>query len=453
MRCVMGAGAMIFRILALFLFPAFVHASTWTKETGWLLQPDPNGGYSVLPGSTPAGGPMTTTCTTSSCTRAGSLPTPHGAPRGTMVPSAGFGKSALAAGVLGLGARLLPWVSVGYGIYDWLKAADITVADDGFLAPDSSYSLQSSYYCLAGYNNGCDKPFPADRYSSEDAAVSALFPERYGSSSSAPTKCRSPELVSRSGNQANWQQLYCNAAGSVDVSYVQTFNRVFESACANTQTSVVVLYPLGGKCPTSEVKPISTDQALSRLNSAPVTADVLRKSLDETLDAGGSVADTGLHSVTGPASVPGGTSTKQSTRPDGTTAISVTNTTYNYTYNNNHITVSKVDKTTNPDGSSEQTTSEPEKSDCEKNPNSVGCADLTNNETGKPTWETKNVVYQADSLGMPAACPAPWTGVVHGWNLSMSWQPACDVAPGIRAGVLALAALSALLLIITTVRQ
>src|SRR3989338_1848083 len=169
MRCVVCAGAMIFPILALFLLPACVHASTWIKESVWLLQPDPNGGYSVLPGRDargPAGGLSSTSCTTATCTRTGSLPTPHGSPRGTMSPAASFGKGALAAGLLGLGARALPWLTVGAAAYEWYKAANLTVQPDGVITQEQGgYSLTSEVWMTS--------PTGEDKYGSRQSACTA----------------------------------------------------------------------------------------------------------------------------------------------------------------------------------------------------------------------------------------------------------------------------------------
>lgn len=437
----MGACKMIrFIALLLLLVVGSVRASTWTKETGWLLQPDPNGGYSVLPGGSSSGS-HSTSCTSSTCTRSGSLPTPHGNPRGTLTPSTGFSKGALAAGVLGLGGRVLPWLSLGYGIYDWYKSAGLdhdpeqgTMVTGGGLA----------YYGVVDNIVG-GKPM---RFARSDTGLSSLG-AMCGAVSPNWMAAGAPAYYVSNGKHISTCGYWSNGNWYMTSSTVSV---TVDKLCVAPDLSGTT-QPVNGQCSGVTRQAVDAAVAAQRLADAPVTEAVLRKVLDEVLQGGGSLQDTGVHSLSGPASVPGGTSTKQVTKADGTTAVSVTNTTYNYTYNNNSMTVSKTEKTTNPDGSTEQTTSTPEKTECEKNPNSVGCADLTNNETGKPTWETKNVVYQVDSLGLPAACPAPWTGVVHGWALSMSWQPACDQAPAIRAGVLALASLTALFFIITTVRS
>jgi len=358
-----------------------------------------------------------------------------------MTPSAGFSKAALADGILGLGGRVLPWLSLGYGIYDWYKSAGLDHdPEQGTMVTGGGLSYYGTVDNIIG---GKSMPFARSDTGLEAlgamcAAVSANWmaagpPAYYVSDGKHRSTC---------GYWSNGNWFMTSSPVSIST----------EKVCVSPDLSSTEP-PVNGQCTGVTRQPVDRATAAQKLSDAPVTESVLRRVLQEVLDAGGSLDDGGLQTLSGPSSVPGGTTTRQVTKPDGTTAVSVTNTTYNYTYNNNTVNVTKSEKTINPDGSTEETTSQPEKTECEKNPTSLGCADLTINETGAPSWQTKNVVYQADSLGMPAACPAPWTGVIHGWNLSMSWQPACDVAPGIRAGVLALAALSALLLIITTIRQ
>jgi hypothetical protein len=52
-----------------------------------------------------------------------------------------------------------------------------------------------------------------------------------------------------------------------------------------------------------------------------------------------------------------------------------------------------------------------------------------------------------------ASCPAPVTKQVAGLNLEMSWEPFCDFADGIRPVVIAMAWLSAALMVLGIARK
>lgn len=213
---------------------------------------------------------------------------------------------------------------------------------------------------------------------------------------------------------------------------------------------------LDNRCAGGAMQSLSPDDVAAKI--APYADSFKPKAVDITKQAIGAGHDaapyTQPQTATGPSSITQPQTQVVTKTATGTTQISTITTTNNITYQGDTYNITNVTTKKNPDGS-EETTTEQQKdlSQCAKSPNSLACVDLGTPSTESPTWQTKNVVYQADALGLPAGCPAPWTGQVHGWNLSMSWQPACDQAPAIRAGVLALAGLTALMLIITTLRQ
>lgn len=431
----LGACKMRLILFCFLLCLGCAHAADWAKETGWKLTPDRDGVWRVLPENVP-GQRHETICTSSACTRAGSIPTPVGSPRGTINPLATIPKSSIAAGALALGGRVIPWLSIGMGLYDWYKAAGIDYDEaSGF----SSSSSDLVYLGVVSRNTN-------KAYRMQETGLSALA-SMCSQTGPGWMAAGPPAYYEADGKHHSTCGYWLNGQWYMTDAVVSVSG---QRVCVSP--TYEVSNPVNGVC-SGQTQPIDPQTAQQKLSDAPVTADVIKRALQEVLDAGGRVSDTGQHTVSGPSSVPGSTSIQTTTKPDGTTSISTTTTTYNITYNNNTINVTTTEKTTNPDGTTTETTTEPKQTECEKNPNSVGCADLTNNEKGEPGWQTKNVVYQVDSLGLPAACPAPWTGVVRAWSLSMSWQPACDQAPAIRAGVLALASLSALLLIITTVRN
>ena len=209
-----------------------------------------------------------------------------------------------------------------------------------------------------------------------------------------------------------------------------------------------------GKCAGGESLVMTPEQAadyllphIDKSQSLPIARDAAKNGIDLSPYAQPLPA-------TGPASISQPSTQTVTQSPNGTTSISTVTTTNNITYNGDTYNITNTTIKNNPDGSTETTTeAQKDQSQCAKSPNSLACIELGSPPSESPTWQTRTVVYQAESLGLPAGCPAPWSGTVHGWNLSMSWQPACDVADQVRAGVLALAALSALLMIITTVRS
>lgn len=214
--------------------------------------------------------------------------------------------------------------------------------------------------------------------------------------------------------------------------------------------------PVGpdGNCASGQSVPMTLDQVADRIapyidkSKAP---DIARQAVSHGHDLAPLAQ---LLPATGPASLTQPATQTVTQHPNGTTSISTVTTTNNITYNGDTYNITNTTVKNNPDGTTETTTeTQKDQSQCAKSPKSLACIELGDPPADKPEWQTKTVVYQVDSLGLPAACPAPWTGQVHGWSLSMSWQPACDQAPAIRAGVLALAGLTALMLIITTIRQ
>lgn len=426
-------------LVALCLFiasPAF--ASTWKDGGGWSAAPvfpGNDGVWTVLPDTSSPHNGHVTTCTTSSCTRTGSLPAPVGGGSGRLSPSAGFGKGAIAAGALALGGRVLPWLTAGKALYDWFDAAGVRYGDDGIVEvrsePTPSSELGSGSWrgnppvpqTQLGYGTPLDACKAVGVWRSADfgqpgrfvgTSVYGITATQYG--------CRDQNGASLPNVSATAQCPF----GSPGVNGVCPYTQAWADDVASL--------------------------APSRLANANISPTTLAGSLEEVLKAGGSIEDTGTHTVTGPASFPGETKTKTVTAPNGTSQVTTVTNNYNYNYSGDTITITTTSVVQNPDGSTEETTSDTPDPLCSQNPNSLACVKLGDVPTTEPAWETKTIVYQADSLGLPAACPAPWTGQLRGWTLSFSYQPACDVAPQVRLAILALTTLGALLMIITTVR-
>lgn len=433
---------------ALLLFPFFAHASTWAKDTGWELKPSSDGIWQVLPDQPSANKPTGVTCTSGNCTATRPTPLPKVNPPSTFNPSSGFTKVGIA---LGLVSRLGPWISVGMAAYNWLQSAHIRVEPDNSLSQEFGGTTLSS-----GTWSGISADSPTARYSSSASACLAGV-AAINSSNSPYYRSFSASLqsVSSSSSPATCAYSYTavtttgsNTSGSVTGTVTQVSPT--DQWCFNS-SGVAVVRPTGGLCPAGVYSPVTVQNAANSLSSTSITDPNLAKVWREVLDNGGKIDDTGPAQLTGPTQLPGPTSTSVKTTATGTQAVTTTTTNYNITYNTNNITINESKVISNPDGSSETVTQKsPEP--CAVDPTSLTCAKLGDPGTDSPQWQTKIVTYQAESLGLGAACPAPWAGTVHGWNLSMSWQPACDVAPNVRLGILALATLGALLMIVTTVR-
>lgn len=92
---------------------------------------------------------------------------------------------------------------------------------------------------------------------------------------------------------------------------------------------------------------------------------------------------------------------------------------------------------------------------CEKFPDILACQKLDTPEAKDLARE--EVQISISPLGgwgaEDAACPAPKTAMVMGREVSLSWQPVCDFATGLRPLVIALAWLSAATMLIVVARR
>lgn len=92
---------------------------------------------------------------------------------------------------------------------------------------------------------------------------------------------------------------------------------------------------------------------------------------------------------------------------------------------------------------------------CEKHPDIVACAKMDDVKPDEVNNEDKTLVIKPEQGwgNENASCPAPVTKQVAGLSLEMSWQPFCDFATGIRPVVIAMAWLSAVLLVLGIARK
>lgn len=197
--------------------------------------------------------------------------------------------------------------------------------------------------------------------------------------------------------------------------------------------------------------PASMDDIAPYMQSANMPGGVVQ----EILDKGGSI-DLGTPTLTGPGSVQG--DTKEVQNPDGTRSVSTTN--YNFTTTGNTITFNNATTTTNHYNSSNvqtgttTTTDTPaadkdDRTECEKNPDSLNCSDLDTPE-GEIPRDNVTITYEAENLFGDGSCPADLTAnmitlghTVKVWN----WTKTCELALPLRALIMSLAAFAAFLIV------
>jgi hypothetical protein len=159
--------------------------------------------------------------------------------------------------------------------------------------------------------------------------------------------------------------------------------------------------------------------------------------------------------------IPTGTTTTTVTVAKTTTSTDV----YTYIFEGDKVTAKKETTTTtstSTDGAAavveettteEDATNEDSKSECEKSPDTLGCAKLDTPDTPVPK-STKNVDYAPDNLGFGSgACPSPISASAAGRTYTISYQPMCDLATNVlRPVLLAMAALMAYFMVVGGVR-
>ena len=434
-------------------------AAAWRNDTGWRLDPGPDGTYQVFPdrGQPPPSG---VSCTSGNCVAPGSKDLPGVRPPTKFQPSSGFSKGSIAAG-LGAAARISPWITAGMAAYDWYRAAQMDVEPDGDVTEtiDGQSPHSGKVYRLSGNTYLTSKGEFVNQASAIPACVQANLESASNSQPSYNWAIKtSPTVLPDGSGLAGGEMCRTHkTTGASNCGYPVgagfTSRTLTQTACAFTATGKLSgLNATGGLCPAGMPSPVDPAAVPGRLANAPISDAALARVWREVLDHGGQIEDSGPASLTGPSSVPGPTSTTTRTTPSGTSEVTTSTVTNNIVYQGNTLIITTSTVTNNVDGST-TTTTEPKTDPCSVDPESLACIKLGTPPTDAPSWETKTVTYQADSLGMPAACPAPWTATIRGWSLSMSYEPACNVAPQVRAGVLALAAFMSLMLVLTAVRS
>lgn len=211
--------------------------------------------------------------------------------------------------------------------------------------------------------------------------------------------------------------------------------------------------PEGTQCATGRYNASPSPSDLSqRIAAGSSLADALPvvQKLAETTPIRGAVPE----GITGPASVVGTPSATTTVNPDRTTTTTTKTPTTSYVYGPSTVNYSttNVSVTNNAGNVTTTTTTEgslPVASDqCKANPNLPQCALFGELPTDKPEIKKTTITYAAEDVPMSGGCPAPYVIRVRSWDLKLNYQPACDVAPLVKPGLVALTALSCMLFIV-----
>lgn len=109
------------------------------------------------------------------------------------------------------------------------------------------------------------------------------------------------------------------------------------------------------------------------------------------------------------------------------------------------------DVTTPTTGQNTGTTVDKQKDPCELNPSRLGCMQLGEDEGKQVPKKDKALSFTAESVGLPAGCPADIPG--PSGKPGISYASACEAAAGARPVVVALGAMAALLIVLAAVRS
>lgn len=218
---------------------------------------------------------------------------------------------------------------------------------------------------------------------------------------------------------------------------------------------------IGDKCTGGPPQPCDEECLVDRWGKgAPGIPGAAGKGPDIVAegDRHGKGAPAGQPSITGPASQQGPATNQTTSGPNGTTTTS-TVPTYNYTYGPTNVTYTTTNVTTqtitnNAGDTITNTTTETdappkdERTECEKNPDTVGCTPLGEVPDEEVTKLTRDVSVSAEAVNLPAQCPAP----IDAAGYSLSFDAACDFSEGVHPFVLAAAALMAGLIVIRSIQ-
>lgn len=202
-----------------------------------------------------------------------------------------------------------------------------------------------------------------------------------------------------------------------------------------------------GRCPKGVYHVPTEDELTAKL--APVYpaaqhSDVVREALEKKTDLSPLLQP---QVVTGPASVTQSPTTSTTTSPTGTPQTTTTTTTNHITYQGSTFSWTTVNNTTYPDGStkSEDKPPEDQKSECEMNPEAVGCQKLDEPDAEDIGTRDIPVSFNANPGwgAADASCPAPRAVTVLGVPVEIDNTLVCQFLSGIRFAIIGVSALVA----------
>jgi len=205
-----------------------------------------------------------------------------------------------------------------------------------------------------------------------------------------------------------------------------------------------------GKCPTGSFSPASESDVTTRLGRTITTADQIGNLVKDLTSAGidlAPYANPGSGTLSGPSRVTQDPVTTTTTSPSGQPSTTTQTTTNNITYNTNNFTWTNSTTTVNPDGSSQTQTETPDdpKSECEKNPDSIGCQKP--GDVGSPEDIPRNSVpisFTPVDFTSNASCPADIpVSMGRFGSFVLSFGPFCNWTASIAPIFIALAAIAA----------
>jgi hypothetical protein len=208
--------------------------------------------------------------------------------------------------------------------------------------------------------------------------------------------------------------------------------------------------------PPTPVTVAQVETGLATKNMTPAgDTDAAKAGIVDELLKNGITPDHETEVLTGPSTVQGEHSI--TTTPDGN--VTTTNTVFTNTYSTNTVDIVRTTTTTTTIPPSTKTEVAPpdappadSKTDCDKYPDSIGCAKFGT----IPTADKLPITYVSLNLNVggysAGECPSPQTLSLSRGTFSLSNQPLCDLATGTKPLFIALAYLAAGYIVLGSVR-
>jgi hypothetical protein len=202
------------------------------------------------------------------------------------------------------------------------------------------------------------------------------------------------------------------------------------------------------------------ESAIASKSGWPSNSDIGR-AMVQAADVNGERIPLPAPTVTGPATTPGTTKTTTSTNPDGSTRTQTATTVHNHTYagdtitTNNVTTINITNNGTLGSNTTEQATettpsADEKKTECERQPGTLGCVKELDVPAGTVAKETKTLTYVEESVFGAGACPTDVMANVGTLGQTIKvwdWQKTCSLAVPLRALVISLATFAAFLIV------